>query len=344
MKAAADNLNISALVLEEAQEDIRQAVKEAFFKRETLFFIKSKVNKIINEAVNKIKIVNLKEDSKKSLLKFAEKQYFLWSTLSFNFTLEEIGLIGLLASKDFKDYSIMLKLNNSPTFKGNEAVHTQNMGVPLGKFYKEVWKEKIKPTLDLIAADKAKDPNSPTQRNNLRNLAEMEVRYNDHLESIQNLRESGERLVVASSHADCSDRCAEWQGRVYSLDGSYGEIDGHKYVPLEKATQIPYTTKSGRTYMNGLLGFNCRHKLYPYRGQIPQKISKKDREKEYEITKQQRAFELAIRKAKAKAQTNKGINDKEYKEQSAAAKSLYKSYIEFSKKNNRAYYPMRTEI
>ena len=133
--------------------------------------------------------------------------------------------------------------------------------MPLGKYYKDVWEENVLPTLDKIAQSKALDPNDLTGRNSLRNLAEMEVRYTDHLDSIDDLKSRGVKLVIASTHADCSKRCLRWQGRIYSLDGTYGEINGKKYIPLEVATNIYYTTKAGRVYKNGLLGFNCRHRL-----------------------------------------------------------------------------------
>lgn len=95
-------------------------------------------------------------------------------------------------------------------------------------------------------------------------------------------KSNGVKLVIASAHADCSGRCSKWQGKVYSLDGSYGTTeDGREYQPLENATDVYYTTKAGRTYKNGLLGFNCRHKLHEFNGQQPQTISKEDRKKEY---------------------------------------------------------------
>lgn len=130
-------------------------------------------------------------------------------------------------------------------------------GVPLSRYYSDVWRNQVKPVLDRLCDGVALDPNDYSGRNSLRNLAEMEVRYNDHLQSIEALKAAGERLVVCSAHADCSDRCAPWQGRVYSLDGTSGVIDGHRYVPLEQATDIYYTTKAGRVYKNGLLGLTA---------------------------------------------------------------------------------------
>lgn len=91
----------------------------------------------------------------------------------------------------------------------------------------------------------------------LRNRAEMYVRHEAQQASIDEMRASGVKLVWASSHIDCSKRCAPWQGKLYSLDGTYGEINGHQYQPLENAVNVYVTTKAGRVWKNGLLGFNC---------------------------------------------------------------------------------------
>lgn len=149
---------------------------------------------------------------------------------------------------------------------------------------------------------------------------------------------------MCSTHADCSDRCFGWQGRVYSLDGSSGiTVDGRKYIPLETATDVYYTTKSGRTYKNGLLGFNCRHKLYEYRPNmhIPY-VSKAVQEKENAINKKQRNYENKIRKFRELALFAE--DPKIRKKAKAKAAQLNKEYVAFSVKNKRAYYPDRVKI
>ena len=113
------------------------------------------------------------------------------------------------------------------------------MGIPLQKFSQEYIIKNVKPALDRLAEQEAKDPDDISGRNSLRNRAEMEVRYNDNQKSIAELKARGVRLVIASTHADCSERCRRWQGRVYSLDGTSGVTDdGRTYVPLEEATDI----------------------------------------------------------------------------------------------------------
>ena len=230
-----------------------------------------------------------------------------------------------------------------PKFGGGNRYRLVKLEL-LSRYYSDVWRNRVKPALDRLCNGVALDPHDYTGRNSLRNLAEMEVRYADHLDNIADLKAEGERLVVCSAHADCSDRCAPWQGRVYSLDGTSGVIDGNRYVPLERATDIYYTTKAGRVYKNGLLGFNCRHKLYPYRGELLPVISAEERKAEYEVTKRQRAMERDVRRAKTSALMLKDINKAEYIRQRDKAKALYRAYIRYSMDNNRAYYPMRVTI
>ncbi len=367
MKEASGKINSYAVAVEDCQTAIRDIIKQAFLNHYTREKTRKLVNDEIRKAVKDIKIARLRGDSIRSLINFADKQIRLWQSMGI--PAELLLFLGHTATNNFVPTSKADKelqrttaqfstsnaigKNPLPTSakasakggSGGGASPTMfNKGVPLQQYYKSVWEDKVLPTIKRIMEEVALDPNDYTGRNSLRNLAEMEVRYQDHQDTIEGLKERGVKLVIASSHADCSDRCAEWQGRIYSLDGTSGEIDGKKYVPLEVATDHYYTTKAGRTYKNGLLGFNCRHTLTEYVGQIPPTISKKKREKEYAITQEQRRLERAVRRAKVKAMTTKGIDKQAYQKAQAQAKELYKQYVDFSMKNNRAFYPMRVAI
>ena len=219
-------------------------------------------------------------------------------------------------------------------------------GVPLRKFQDDYLRDNVKPVFDRLIKDQPRDPYDLTGRNTLRNLAEMEVRYNDHLQQIEDLKAAGHKLVIASTHADCSERCKPWQGRVYSLDGTYGTTDdGRKYEPLENATDVLYTTKAGKTYKNGLLGFNCRHYLVPYKSgyRFPKPNAKEER-KQYAITLKQREYERNVRHWRTEALATKGIDNKRYTEARKKAIAWNNAYIEYSRENKRAYYPSRTKI
>lgn len=346
MKTAGGKLNVYALRLEDAQGDIRVIVKNAFFLAEPFSITEQKILKVINTAVEEISIDRLKKDAIQSLLNFANVQKSIWQSMSLSPLV--IAYLGARAEKNFSVDKISTKKETAikRQLSAFREYPTVDKGVPLQRFYNDVWNTKVKPTLDRLVNSVALDPNDLTGRNSLRNLAEMEVRYNDHLDNIAELKKKGTKIVVCSAHEDCSERCYPWQKqRFFSLDGTYGTIDGHKYIPLEVATDIWYTTKAGRRYKNGLLGFNCRHKLYAYNKQVlPPTVSKDTRAREYEITKKQRELERAVRKEKIKAEMLKGIDQKGYIKAKTKAKVLYEKYKNFSHSNDRAFYPMRTKI
>lgn len=224
-------------------------------------------------------------------------------------------------------------------------IEAQNMGVPAGRYMRD-YMESVRHTLDEIADRQALDPDDWRGRQTLRNKAEMETRYEAQQTEIDRYRAEGVKLVMCSAHADCSDRCFPWQGRVYSLDRTSGTtVDGLSYIPLETATDIFYTTHTGRVYKNGLLGFNCRHKLYRYEAgmKVPW-VSKETQEHEYGITMTQRRLEGRVRYYKERALVYKGIDPVQYRLAKRNAQFVYDYYKEFSAENGRAYYPDRVRI
>jgi hypothetical protein len=130
------------------------------------------------------------------------------------------------------------------------------------------------------------------------------------------------------------------------LDGTSGITDdGREFVPLEKATDVKYQTESGKVYKNGLLGFNCRHYLVPYKsGFAFQEPNAKVEREQRAITAEQRKLERHVREWKVRAITAKGSNYDEYRKAKAKAREWNDRYIAFSRKNNRAYYPSRTKV
>lgn len=241
MKLADKGLNPQAEAIEEAQTLIRIIVRNGWLSNKRKQDINVELQHAIREALKRIEIPDLRDAAERSLNTFAERQY--------NTYLREFGAISTAVAA-----LVVLANNepNTPQFKraertikrnGNFAIETSARGVPLQKFSQDYIRENVTPILNRLASENGLDPDDVSGRNSLRNLSEMEVRYNTHLKEIESFRASGTKLVVASSHADCSDRCSEWQGRVYSLDGTSGATDdGKQYVPLETATDVYYTT------------------------------------------------------------------------------------------------------
>ena len=325
-------------------------MRDAVLKKTPKWKLDKHVSEIVRKALGKIRIENLRIAARASLLDFYRRQFSEWQKLSNDV---------IITAAFF--YALQSRERTTPTMEERRALERQGIflsekdieseyfkeyGVPLKRFSQEYTKEKVVPTLDRIAKQFATDPHYVEKRNSLRNLAEMEVRYNDHQESIQRLKNSGVRLVIASTHSDCSERCAGWQGRVFSLDGTSGITDdGREFVPLEKATDVKYQTESGKVYKNGLLGFNCRHYLVPYKsGFAFQEPNEKVEREQRAITAEQRKLERHVREWKVRAITAKGSNYDEYRKAKAKAREWNDRYIAFSRKNNRAYYPSRTKV
>lgn len=258
------------------------------------------------------------------------------------------SLVELLNAKGTRRKTPVQSLKREGITISGEYVDMPNAnvyGVPLKEFTEDV-RKRVQATVDNLIKQTAKDPDDISGRNSLRNKAEMQVRYEKHLTDITDLKASGAKLVICSTHTDCSERCRPWQGKVYSLDGTSGTTDdGRSYQPLENATDVYYTTKSGKTYKNGLLGFNCRHYLVEYKNGLRfGKQSEAEERKEYAITERQREYERDIRRYKVEAIEKRGNDEQGYKTAVAAYKRLTNEYIEFSKAHGRAYYKSRIRI
>lgn len=339
--------------MEEAETKIRKVTKDEFFKQTRKTAIDRKVYAIIREAMAQIKIPDLRRAAEVSLLDFYNRQYRELRR-SFSWQLPMVAALALLNGHRTDGTPVRTTVQEqSAAWRTVEAAGYSGarvMGVPMQRFSQDYIRENVQPALDRLAKQYPYDPDSgltpQEHRNSLRNRAEFEVRGQAQQDSIDGFRSRGVKLVICSTHADCSKRCASWQGRVYSLDGTSGRTDdGRAYVPLENATEIYDETKAGKRWRNGLLGFNCRHFLVEYKtGYYFPEPNAAEEEKEYMITEIQRRLERNVRYWRTVAVENKGVNHERYVEARAKAIEWNKRYIEYSQKNNRAYYPSRTKI
>ena len=189
---------------------------------------------------------------------------------------------------------------------------------------------------------------------NPRNVAEMNVRFAKYQDEKKRLIDSGVRIVFVPSHSNCSERCQPYQGRVYSLDGTEGKIDGRRYIPIEDVSdKVTVVGKNGNRYYAGLFSYNCRHSLKPYvKGQNLEKIPKAVIDREREIEAKQRHMERQIRMLKEKEQEYRILNKispnadilNTARAARVKARALTDEYERFSLKNNVPSYPERTRI
>ncbi|AXF52137.1 MAG: minor capsid protein 2 [Podoviridae sp. ctcf755] len=174
----------------------------------------------------------------------------------------------------------------------------------------------------------------------LRNKVEMSVRYEANMKDLDQYKSLGIKLVWTSSHADASPRCSPFQGKLWSLDGTSGTIDGIKYQPIE----IALNANGGNSIING---YNCRHYLIEYeKGSVaPRHFTSKEIQKEYRIDQRQRLYENEIRHKKTMETL---LRQQGFKEEASKMReqwqNLNKRYEEYSIKNGRAFYRWRTKI
>lgn len=355
MSDSKETINPQASVLVDAQTDIKTAIKNGVLGNASQAALKDEVQKIIEKALSRIRSPTLRSDARVSLMRFSDTIYS-----GMRKSLRAIApsalpyvcvLMREITGKDAKGETF-----SPATRAGKTAMQalvkmraplfqTYQNEIPLQEFTK-TYIEKVRSALDELALSNAKDPNDFTGRNSLRNLAEMQIRYEAHQRSIEDLKSAGVRLVVCSAHADCSPRCAPWQGRVYSLDGTSGTTeDGRSFVPLEEATEVFYTTKAGRVYKNGLLGFNCRHFLTSYSpGKGAPFVTEQQRKEQYFVTQTQRRMERAVIEAREKALMLKGTDEELYKKWRRISIERNEAYKRFSISHKRAYFPDRVKI
>lgn len=349
-----DPLNEQATVLTDAQTDIKTAIKQGGLNGVRNEEVKKKIVKIIDRAIARIRSPTLKEDGRISLMRFADSAYkhFVAELQLSPITISSVAVLMRAITSKPQTYGTYKPLNGLERAAAEKLAESEglsytayNSGIPLQEFQKN-YIDRVDKALKNLAESFALDPNNVSGRNSLRNLAEMQVRYERHQDEIQSFKESKVKLVVCSVHADCSDRCKDWQGGVFSLDGTEGYTeDGRHYQPLENATDIYFTTKAGRTYKNGLLGFNCRHKLYEYKtGAVIPTVSSEEQKREYAVTQRQRALERDVIAARENSITFKDADEKKHRYWKQEAKRRFRLYKAYSNEMGRAYYPDRIKI
>lgn len=185
----------------------------------------------------------------------------------------------------------------------------------------------------------------------LRNLAEMEARFDVQRQEIEKLKEDDIKYVVASTHINSSERCEIWQGKVFILDvdpnAQFIQNVDLSYKPKPKGkierTDIDYYSLAD-AMEHGFLGYNCRHRLvkYTYGMNFFRQYSKEQIEKERALEIKQRYLERKIIEEKQKANISV---DEEEKEQ--IEKNIYKfkkMYYNYCKDNGLTINEWRISI
>lgn len=342
-----EELPQSALELERAQAVIRYVVKHAVMNATPWTVVDDIIRRVVNEYVSKIGDVELKAKAKKSLLNYATIQYRKTKSELSTINLALYPAFLVLATKGSSEaakvHAEAIIEQRAPILMERVKRDYVEIAQPLRKYSVDYIK-KVQETWRDLATSEAKD--SYSDRVSLRNVAEMTERWERKVNELEELKAQGVDLVWISTHANASERCAPWQGKLYSISGRSGTIDGIPFQPLSNAMDIFYTTKEGKTYRNGCIsGFNCRHVLIPYKkGNKPIEVSDKVIAKYRAIEENQRAMERAIREKSALAIGLKDINRPQARYLAEQSKELYEQYKAYCDKNKVAYYPARCKV
>ena len=210
--------------------------------------------------------------------------------------------------------------------------------------------------MDKVAKMEFVATNSKGARISLRSKAEMEVRWQDMLEDLKELKH--DKYVIVSQHKDSSLRCACWQGLIYLKDTDGTDVtlkDWHEWNNTENhiTPKQKGTLPDGQPYYSlreamecGLFSYNCRHRLIKYEAgvKVPKQYAYNPNEesKSSLIDQHMRQMEQNIRRAKERQTL--ALSAKERAKWQEKSKALQKKYDEFCKKNNRVRNDWRTVI
>lgn len=206
-----------------------------------------------------------------------------------------------------------------------------------------------------VASEPGKKPISVWQK------AEIDLRYENQVNMIDKLKNSGVKLAWISTHPDCSKRCQAWQGCLVSLDmhaknpqksvknyrynkSSFlvGKVDGINVYSLPDIQDV----ETGYGYKNNVItGFNCRHKLREYTaGSVaPQEFSASEIKEQREINQNLRAMERKIRYLKQQAILYNSIDKQKAQFYKRQAQKLTEQYKQYANKNGYSWYQWRIE-
>lgn len=298
--------------------------------------ITRQLNKLISDFCKTIDNEALREQNRKALVTAAKKWYYTTTR-----TFETVNRNLLSMSGNI--YRIGVGNDSKSYFNTIRPMHDR--GINIGKPLIADYKRSVRLAMKALAAD---PPLVVTRKDGvvykvpIRNRAEMAVRYDANVKDLQKFAQSGVDLVWTSQHPNCSPRCKDFQGKLWSISGKSGKANGITYRPLSEALQGKL--KDG----NGIItGYNCRHRLIEYTegSRPPQELSEAQIKKEYAIDKKQRAYENNIRHMKTNERLLRAAGDdegaKQLRRKWRKATLLYQAY---SFRNGRAYYPDRCTI
>lgn len=155
----------------------------------------------------------------------------------------------------------------------------------------------------------------------------------------------GIQLIEVSSHNGARPKCAPYQGRIFSRNGTSGtvtDLEGNRisYIPLSQ-------TSYGEP--DGLFGINCGHQQYPFIPGVSMRTyypyPEEQNAERYQQTQQQRAMERKIRADKRKCMMMQETGDEEGLKKAAGKLRADKDrYRDFCKETGLGAHNENTQV
>ena len=332
------------LIIENAQLELKKIIQQGLLLNLEKEQLKAMTIKLINET--KLKLREL--DADESLILDTEiaikRSFILWYNNIYLPTQKVAtkGLIEPIIKKNTGGMRITdsgLKRETIENIREFQTIYDEG-----GAGYYYDYTTRVKQAMNELAGQKLSDGKS-----SLRNSAEIKVRYEVINEDLQKLKDKGTKFVISSAHANASERCQWWQGKIFELDidiatremGQYGGtkpqqtikgyIDGKPYYSLKEACE------------NGFLSYNCQHRLIAYyKGIHIQQYDLVKVEKRRNISQTQRGMERQIRDLRTRLVL--ATDEQEEKVLRKRIKSQKEKYAKFCETNGVPRYDWRTKI
>lgn len=342
------------LIIENAQLELKKIIQQGLLLNLEKEQLKAMTIKLINET--KLKLREL--DTDESLILDTEiaikRSFILWyeniyaKVKKVEPEVQKVAIKGDIqkVKPTYTQYKGGMRITDSGLKRGTaENIREfQTIYDEGGAGYYYDYTTRVKQAMNELAGQRLSDDKS-----SLRNSAEIKVRYEVINEDLQKLKDKGTKFVISSAHANASERCQWWQGKIFELDidiatremGQYGGtkpkqtikgyIDGKPYYSLKEACE------------NGFLSFNCQHRLIAYyKGIHIQQYDLVKVEKRRNVSQTQRGMERHIRDLRTRLVL--ATDEQEEKVLRKRIKSQKEKYAKFCEDNNVPRYDWRTKI
>lgn len=310
-------------IIQNAETAIKLAVLSAFLVMSGELALRAQIAVIVEAVARKLNIPD-KEDYIKGLKASANK------------------LIMTYYRKPLREFA---KSDMGIPLPKDAFIKSQAKGSVVIEDYAKKLKQRMKELAEapMTTAERGKHQISLWQK------AELDVRYEHNMKMIEDLKNEGHDLCYISSHPDCSKRCEKWQGKLVSLSKPstmsgfrVGKIDNKWVYSL---TDIMAQTDKYGYHNNIISGFNCRHRLIPYSGQLPPtEYTKEDIRKQREVENKIRAMEREIRKQGEYAKFLESTDPKEAPRAKARLRNMVANYKDYCNRNGYAWEKYRITV